>query len=67
MGLPILGALLCAFMTGPWARDEEQLKQYEIAAWLLGVGVVLWLCTWLLNRGARAKKTGFRDPEKIGG
>lgn len=67
MGLPILGALLCAFMTGPWARDEEQLKQYEIAAWLLGVGVVLWLCTWLFNRGARAKKTGFRDPDKIGG
>ncbi len=65
--LPIIGALLCAFMTGPWARDEEQLAQYKIAAWLLGVGVVLWLATWLWNRSVRAKKTGFRNPDEIGG
>ena len=63
--LPVLGALLCAFMTGPWARDEEQQTQYEIAAWLLAVGVILWLLTWLINRGARAKKTGFRHPEDL--
>ena len=55
---PILGALLCAFMTGPWARDEEQLAQYKIAAWLLAVGVLLWLGTWLWNRNARANDTG---------
>jgi basic amino acid/polyamine antiporter, APA family len=65
--LPVLGALLCAFMTGPWARDPEQQAQYKVAAWLLGVGIVLWLLTWLVNRGARAKKTGFRDPEQLGG
>ncbi len=65
--LPILGALLCAFMTGPWARDEEQMKQYEIAGWLLAVGVVLWLITWFLNRGVRAKKTGFRNVEDLKG
>ncbi len=64
---PILGALLCAFMTGPWARDEEQRKQYEVAAWLLAVGVVLWVLTWLYNRGVRAKKTGFRHPEELKG
>ncbi len=64
---PILGAILCAFMTGPWARDEEQLVQYKIAAWLLALGVVLWLGTWLWNRGVRAKKTGFRDPEELNG
>jgi len=63
--LPVLGAVLCAFMTGPWARDEEQQPQYEIAAWLLAVGIVLWLLTWLINRGARAKKTGFRHPEDL--
>ncbi|MBA2445504.1 MAG: APC family permease [Nocardioidaceae bacterium] len=67
MGLPIIGAVLCAFMTGPWARDEEQRKQYEIAAWLLAVGVILWLITWIYNRGVRAKKTGFRHPEELGG
>ncbi|MBA2699590.1 MAG: APC family permease [Nocardioidaceae bacterium] len=65
--LPILGALLCAFMTGPWARDEEQMKQYEIAGWLLAVGIVLWLMTWLFNRGVRAKKTGFRNVEDLNG
>jgi amino acid transporter len=64
---PILGALLCAFMTGPWARDAEQLKQYEIALWLLGAGVALWLLTWLWNRGVRAKKTGFREPSNLKG
>jgi amino acid transporter len=65
--LPVLGAVLCAFMTGPWARDPEQQTQYKVAAWLLVVGVVLWVITWLTNRGGRAKKTGFREPEKLGG
>jgi amino acid transporter len=65
--LPALGALLCAFMTGPWARDEEQLKQYQVAVWLLAVGVALWLLTWLWNRGVRAKKTGFREPSNLKG
>ena len=65
--LPVLGAVLCAFMTGPWARDPEQQAQYKVAAWLLGVGIVLWLVTWLVNRGSRAKKTGFRDPEQLSG
>ena len=65
--LPVLGALTCAFLAGPWARSEEQLEQYQIAAYLLGVGVILWLLTWLWNRGVRAKKTAFRDVEKIDG
>jgi basic amino acid/polyamine antiporter, APA family len=26
---------------------------------------VLWLLTWLTNRGVRAKKTGFRDIEHL--
>ncbi len=65
--LPILGALLCAFMTGPWARDAEQQTQYKVAAWLLAVGIVLWLMTWLYNRGAKAKKTGFRNIDELDG
>ena len=64
--LPYVGALVCAYMVGPWARSEEQYKQYTIAGWLLAVGLVLWLVTWLVNRGVRAKKTGFRDPDKLG-
>ena len=47
--------------------QREQMAQYEIAACLLAVGVVLWLLTWLWNRGVRAKKTAFRDVESIDG
>jgi hypothetical protein len=29
------------------------------------LGLVLWVLTWLTNRGVRAKKTGFRDIEHM--
>jgi amino acid transporter len=63
--LPVVGALACAFLIGPWAREREAWVQYEIAAYLLAIGV-LWLLTWLTNRGVRSKRTGFRDPERLG-
>ncbi|MGA8211745.1 MAG: APC family permease [Nocardioidaceae bacterium] len=63
--LPYLGALSCAFLVGPWARSEEQQQQYLIAGGLLMVGLVLWLATWLWNRGVRAKPTGFRDVDSL--
>jgi basic amino acid/polyamine antiporter, APA family len=65
--IPVIGAVSCAFLTGPWARDPEDWVQYRIAGGLLAVGIVLWLLTWLTNRGVRAKKTGFRDPDHIDG
>ena len=65
--MPLIGAVACAFLAGPWARDPEDWVQYKIAAALLGLGIVLWLLTWLWNRGARAKKTGFRDVDSLGG
>ena len=46
-------------------RTEEQHEQYEIAGGLLVLGIVLWVLTWLTNRGIRAKKTGFRDIEHM--
>jgi APA family basic amino acid/polyamine antiporter len=61
--LPVLGALTCAFLVGPWT-DRDPV-QYKIAGWLIGLGIVLWLLTWLWNRGARAKKTGFRDVDQL--
>jgi amino acid transporter len=64
---PILGAVTSAFLVGPWARDPEDYIQYRIALVLLAIGVVLWVITWLINRGARAKKTGFRDVDHLGG
>jgi amino acid transporter len=64
--IPLLGAAACAFFVGPWARDRDDWVQYKIAAYLLGVGIVLWVLTWLWNRGVRAKKTGFRDVDALG-
>jgi amino acid transporter len=63
--LPVVGALSCAFLAGPWARSEDQLQQYEIAGYLLAVGILLWLLTWLWNRGVRSKRTGFRDVDSL--
>jgi amino acid transporter len=62
---PVIGAVTCLFLAGPWARDPEAWIQYRIAAVLLGLGVVLWVLTWLTNRGVRAKKTGFRDVDHM--
>jgi amino acid transporter len=64
---PLLGAVTSAFLVGPWARDPEDWIQYRIALVLLVIGIVLWAITWLTNRGARAKKTGFRDVDHLGG
>ncbi len=61
--LPYIGAVSCAFLAGPWARSEAQLEQYQIAGWLMLVGVVLWAITWMANRALRGKKTYLRDPE----
>ncbi len=63
--LPIIGALSCAFLAGPWARTEEQQEQYVIAGGMMVVGLVLWVITWLINRGSRAQRTGFRDIEHM--
>lgn len=52
--LPILGALACAFLAGPWTG--RAVVQYRIAGILLGIGVVLWLVTVLFNRAAGTKR-----------
>jgi APA family basic amino acid/polyamine antiporter len=46
--LPILGALSCAFLAGPWTGRDP--IQYKIAGILIGIGIVLWLLTLLANR-----------------
>jgi amino acid transporter len=63
--VPVLGAVCCAYLLGPWARLEADFIQYKIAAGLLGLGVVLWALTWATNRGVRAQKTGFRDIDHL--
>lgn len=62
--LPVIGALSCAFLAGPWTGRAS--VQYTIAGVLIGVGVLLWVVTVIVNR-----KTGtaVSDPlmEDIGG
>ncbi|CAN7328381.1 APC family permease [Neorhizobium sp. LjRoot104] len=48
--LPILGAISCAFLAGPWTGRDP--VQYLIAACLLGLGVVLWLATVSIMRAS---------------
>jgi amino acid transporter len=62
--LPILGAIACAFFAGPWTGRDP--VQYTIAGVLIGIGVLLWFVTVMVNRA-----TGVRpsDPsmETVGG
>lgn len=48
--MPYVGAIACAYLVGPWARTDSQMEQYEIAAILVGLGVVLWALTWFIGR-----------------
>lgn len=60
---PALAAALCLFLVGPWVDRDTII--YQIAGVLLLIGVVLWAITWMINRGSRAQKTGFRDIEHM--
>ncbi len=60
---PWIAAAATAFLIGPWV-DRPGIV-YQIAAVLLGIGIVLWAITWATNRGVRAQKTGFRDIEHM--
>ncbi|MBA8796243.1 amino acid transporter [Friedmanniella endophytica] len=63
--LPIIGAVTCAYLVGPWTgRDTEQ---YGIAGVLLLIGIALWLVTWLINRAVYGQKTYLKDPEALEG
>ncbi|GAA4113343.1 APC family permease [Aminobacter aganoensis] len=62
--LPILGAVACAFFAGPWTGRDP--VQYKIAGVLIGIGVVLWFVTVMVNRATGQRPT---EPEMadIGG
>jgi amino acid transporter len=63
--LPILGALCCAYLVGPWTGRNP--GQYTIAGILLGIGVVLWVITFFINRAIWGRQTYVRDPEALEG
>jgi amino acid transporter len=62
--IPVLGAILCLFLAGPWARTDKQMIQYKIAGVMLLLGVVLWGITYVVNR-IEDRGTGFEDAEKL--
>jgi basic amino acid/polyamine antiporter, APA family len=57
--LPLVAALLCAFLAGPWVG--RNVIQYQIAGGLMVIGVVLWLVTWLVNRRTNDRDSNDRD------
>ncbi|MDX3927805.1 MAG: APC family permease [Shinella sp.] len=56
--LPVLGAISCAFFAGPWTGRDP--VQYRIAGVLVGIGIVLWIVTVLINRA-----TGVKPAEPV--
>ena len=63
--IPVIGAVACLYLLGPWARLEADMIQYKIAAGLLAVGVVLWLITFAVNR-ATGTTSEFKDVTQLG-
>lgn len=61
--LPVIGAVTCAFFAGPWTGRDP--TQYGIAGVLIGVGVVLWVVTVLVNR-ATGQAAGEPTMEDLG-
>jgi amino acid transporter len=55
--LPVVGAIACAYLATPFAG--RPVVQYQIAGVLLGVGVLLWGVTVLLNRRAGRGQADF--------
>jgi basic amino acid/polyamine antiporter, APA family len=51
--VPVLGALTCSFLVGPWTGRDPQ--QYVIAGVLLAIGVALWMVTMAVNRATGQK------------
>ena len=62
--LPVLGAISCAFFAGPWTGRDP--VQYKIAGILIGIGVVLWVITIVINR-ATGVMPAEPDMETLGG
>lgn len=62
--IPILGAVSCAFLAGPWTGRDP--VQYKIAGALLAIGVLLWVITVFINR-ATGQKVSEPLTEDIGG
>jgi APA family basic amino acid/polyamine antiporter len=60
--LPALGVVLCVYLASPLSGRPG--ADYEIAGWLMVIGVVLWGVTWLLNKYVFKRQPDF-DPSHL--
>lgn len=63
--LPLVGALSCAFLAGPWTGRDP--VQYKVAGVLLALGVVLWVVTVGINRATGVSPDESDALEGMGG
>jgi APA family basic amino acid/polyamine antiporter len=61
--LALLGAITSLILVTPVAQPKEN---YWIAGGLLGVGLVLYVITYLYNSAIKGKRTRFHDQDEIG-
>jgi basic amino acid/polyamine antiporter, APA family len=61
--LPIIGAICCAYLVGPWTGRAA--VQYPVAGIMIGIGIVLWVITWAINRAVYSRKTYVKDVEDL--
>jgi APA family basic amino acid/polyamine antiporter len=60
--LPIIGFVLCVYLASP--LSGRATDDYEIAGYLMIVGVGLWAITWLLNKYVFKRSSDF-DPSHL--
>ncbi|WP_271404372.1 APC family permease [Kocuria palustris] len=60
--IPFIGAATTLFLIGPWAQD---VIEYQIAAVLLGVGLLLSAVNWAYKRFVKHEPMGFEDTQAI--
>ena len=63
--MPVLGAISCVYLLGPWARLEADMIQYKIAGGLLALGVVLWAITFAINKATGQGDSHFEDVDHL--
>ncbi len=62
---PVVAAVACLYLAGPWARTDEQMVQYKVAGAMIAVGLVLWVITFAINK-SRHQATDFEDIDHLG-
>jgi APA family basic amino acid/polyamine antiporter len=61
--VPVLGAVSCLFLVGPWT--DRDTVEYQIGGGMIALGVALWLMTWLWKRAVGSRRTGFRHSDDL--